>query len=222
MFPAHDYPWTSPHRRQQTDLHPDRLDGRRLVVAVGSNASPAVLRAKLSGDPAAMPPLMAVAISGLAVGYSAHVSRRGYVPAAPYRAPGARLSTVGAWLNDRETTALDRTEPNYDRMVLSTAHHPVAAAVAPETFSLYVSRHGVLADPRTATPVPFGTQQEIIDWLETHLRDPGLSGTATAVCARLADRDVGRRVTEAIRTTRLSTDSRITTTKHDREGLTQQ
>ncbi|WP_232016725.1 hypothetical protein [Gordonia insulae] len=134
------------------------------------------------------------------MGHSAHVSARGYVPAAPYRAAGISLRTVGAWLTDHETDALDQTEPNYDRMMLSTADHQVVApTVVPQTFSLYVSRHGVLADPTSGTPLPLGPQRTVLSWLDAHLADPALSGPVEDACVRLTDPTVRARVTGDMR-----------------------
>src|SRR5918992_2265232 len=57
-----------------------RLDGRTLVLAVGSNASPVVLAGKLRRAGATGPvPMVRGDVDGLRVGHSAHVSLGGYV-----------------------------------------------------------------------------------------------------------------------------------------------
>nr|WP_202422052.1 hypothetical protein [Gordonia sp. SID5947] len=163
------------------------------------------------------PPMVRVTVSHLAAGHSAHVSARGYIPAAPYLSPGARLRTVGAWLTDDETAVLDHTEPNYDRMMLSTADHPVVATtVVPQTFSLYVSRHGILRDAHTAITVPLGSQRSAIRWLGERLPDPALRGAAETVCRRLAEPPTAARLTASIRSADLAGDAQLaSTTSHE-------
>lgn len=138
-----DYPW------------PDRFEpgpdvprhGRTLVLAVGSNASAAVLRRKLAGvDPSV--PSAECTVAGLAVGHSAHVSADGYIPAAPFASPGARTPLRAGWFTPQQLAALDRTEPNYDRITLSTARFPLELDV--EAFDVYRSRWGILAHEGTA------------------------------------------------------------------------
>lgn len=166
-----------------------------------------MLRTKLAAVVAGSspPPIMRVTLADVAVGHSAHVSARGYIPAAPYRADGATLSTVGAWLTDDEAAVLDHTEPNYDRMMLSTADHPVVAApVVPPTFSLYVSRHGVRADPRNGRKLPLGPQRTVVEWLDAELADRTLSGPVDDVCRRLAVPRHGARVSAAMRSAGLA------------------
>src|SRR5919197_1207430 len=63
----------------------DRLDDRTMVLAVGANASPSGLADKLgrAGVTGAVG-MVRAEVAGLTVGHSAHVSRRGCVPAGPY------------------------------------------------------------------------------------------------------------------------------------------
>lgn len=198
-FAAHDYPWTHTAEVWVPGRPDDDLSGRTPVVAVGSNASPAVLAAKLrgvSGD--RRPPLTRVRVPGIAVGHSAHIAARGYVPAAPFRREGAVLDTVAAWLTDVEVAALDTTEPNYRRLRL--ADHPVdGLSFATDDISLYVSRHGLLGEPGSSTPVAFTAQADIVAWLRAHLEDPALRGPIDEVCRGLAKPETTRRITDAIR-----------------------
>lgn len=165
------------------------------------------MRTKLArvatGDPG--PPMARVTVSNLAVGHSAHVSARGYIPAAPYHAPGATLHTVGAWLTPDEASMLDHTEPNYRRIELSGSDHPGIGAPNDDdaSFWVYVSRHGVLAD-LDAAPVPLGTQQDVVAWLGSRITDHSLRGSAAEVCHRLADPRVGARVSASMRSAGLS------------------
>lgn len=204
MRPAHEYPWAGTEIVGDLLVRPHDTAGRRLAVAVGSNASTDVMRTKLAraatSEPG--PPMTRITVSHLAVGHSAHVSARGYIPAAPYHAPGAALHTTGAWLTDVEAAILDNTEPNYLRVELSARDHPISGDDAP-TFWVYVSLHGVLADPG-ARPAPFGPQAEIIGWLGTRIADHALNGSPTEVCDRLADPRVGARVSASMRSAGLS------------------
>lgn len=183
--------------------------GTRLVVAVGSNAAPSVLRRKLGHlDPAALLHLRRVRVANITVGHSAHVAVRGYIPAAPVRTAHGTWETVAAWLSPLQTEALDLTEPNYDRRTVNTHDHPLILGdprlphdgpATPDEFDIYVSRHGVLADPATGTPLPFGSQARVVGWLDQHLHDPGLQGSTPQVCARLATADHAARITGLIK-----------------------
>jgi hypothetical protein len=120
------------------------LAARTAVVAVGSNGAPAVLAAKLrrgGGDPVA--PMLPGRVADLAVGHSAHVSRAGYVAAAPYRAPGARTAVVVVLLTADQVRCVDATEPNYARRRVDVALDAPLPMRLPG--ALYVSRRGVLA-----------------------------------------------------------------------------
>lgn len=59
------------------------------LLAVGSNACAEVLAGLLGSLPTAP-----CTVAGLAVGHSAHVSRPGFLAAAPFRRPGARTDAV--------------------------------------------------------------------------------------------------------------------------------
>ncbi|MFE0751296.1 hypothetical protein [Gordonia sp. NPDC058843] len=171
----------------------------RLVVAVGSNAAPDVLRRKLAQVPSAEAIcLQTVDVANITVGHSAHVAARGYVPAAPVVAVQGTIRTLAAWLGPTHIEALDATEPNYHRQTVNTRDHPLIPGgptpLIPDTrplpaeFDLYVSRHGVLADPVTGAPLPFGSQTDVLGWLSRQLDDATLTDSASRVCTRLASR----------------------------------
>ena len=119
---------------------------RTPVLAVGSNASPAQVRRKMAN--AGLPtqvPITAVAVRGLTVGVSAHVSRPGYLPATPVPDPAAESELWVLWLDKVALAAVDATEPNYHRVRLP-ARCPVrltSGQVVAEGW-VYVSRHGHL------------------------------------------------------------------------------
>lgn len=167
------------------------LEGRHLVLAVGSNRNPQVIAAKyahaglLTPDSVATG-MVAATVTGLAVGHSAHASAPGYVPAAPYAAPGTSTEVTALWVTDEQAAAIDETEPNYERLTLPAAQFALALAVgdAPEESQVYASRHGVIGRLR---PLPLhATQQELFDRLAALVDPDPFEGDAAEVCARLA------------------------------------
>jgi hypothetical protein len=143
-------------------------DGRTPLLAVGSNACAAVLTRKLAAVPGSLP-VRVVRAQGLGVGHSAHVSRRGYVPAAPFPSPGSTLVRV-LLVDARQLAAVDATEPTYTRVPatalgVTVPEHPEA--------DVYVSRAGVLAPP-TAQPLPLRSQHDLVSHLQGEV--PGLVG----------------------------------------------
>lgn len=126
------------------------VDERRLVVAVGSNASPAVMARKLAaGEVSATLPFVAVVVHALAVGHSAHVSRRGFFAAAPFLDQQVLTRTYASLLDAEQLLALDRTEPNYVRRTVGaqTCAVVVDGGDRPSSFMVYDSRWGVLGKP---------------------------------------------------------------------------
>jgi hypothetical protein len=177
----------------------DRLDDRTMVLAVGANAAPSVLAAKLlRAGVAGGVGMVRAEVAGLGVGHSAHVSRSGYVPAGPYAAQGAS-SVVGLWVTPEQLAAIDATEPNYDRIGLRRAVHSLRLELGrpPPTYDVYVSRWGVLA--ADGVPLRLGTQGELFARLA---RDPALAGVAPwddaeAAVRALADPAARARMGEA-------------------------
>jgi hypothetical protein len=155
------------------------LTGNRApVLAVGSNAAPAQIRRKLStaGLTAAVP-VTAVTVDGLFVGVSAHVSRAGYVPATPVPDPCAKSRPMWVtWLAPDELRAMDKTEPNYDRVhaPASCSIHLTPAQTLSECW-LYVSRHGYLTE-RSGEPRKLTDQSALISGLLAEL--PALTDLA--------------------------------------------
>lgn len=165
---ASGYPWADEHLRTAAVLTwdtegyaagPGSVDvrGRTAVAAVGSNASPAVLVRKLSPAGPGVVVLEPGRLPGVLVGHSAHVSPGGYIPAAPYAAPGTTDVLVG-WFDPAQVALLDATEPNYER------RHLVDAGL-----DVYVSRWGVIAV--AGVPVPLCAQDELL----ARLRPPALA-----------------------------------------------
>lgn len=91
---------------------------RTPVLAIGSNAAPGQLRHKFPEGP--IVPLIRATVRGLAVGHSAHVSKAGYVPYAPMADPSKEVARRFSllWLDQEQVAIVDKTEPNYRRVVI--------------------------------------------------------------------------------------------------------
>ena len=167
------------------------LADRTLVVAVGSNQTPATIARKYARAASAVPvttPFVRCTVHDLAVGHVPRAAAPGYVPAAPYRAEGERMELVATWFDAAQLAVVDETEPNYDRVSLGVAEFPVALATGeqPAHVDVYASRWGVLA--RDGVPIPLRhRQQELFDELVALTGDERLIGDAAEVCARLAE-----------------------------------
>ncbi|MFE4230381.1 hypothetical protein ACFRJ8_21110 [Arthrobacter sp. NPDC056886] len=127
------------------------LEARSLVVSIGSNSSAEVMRRKFASyhqPVSAVLPLVRGQLHNIAVGHSAHVSKAGYIAAAPYPLMGECTAVWLSWLDDVQLMALDETEPNYRRIQLDGEACPLVAdhGERPEEFSLFTSRWGVLND----------------------------------------------------------------------------
>src|SRR5690242_19265994 len=100
-------------------LHGDRMlplerlvyDDRVPVLTVGSNASPAQLRHKMTESGIGAPvPMVRARVRGIEVGVSAHVSRAGYVSASPVKAPWAARGLFVIWLDAPQLSVIDASE----------------------------------------------------------------------------------------------------------------
>jgi hypothetical protein len=165
------------------------LAERTLVLAVGSNQTPQTIARKYhrAGRPMQVTtPFVRCTVHDLAVGHVAHTAAPGYVPAAPYRAEGERMELVATWFDDEQLAVVDATEPNYDRVRLSTEEFPLTLATGeePVQFDVYASRWGVIAQHR---PIPLRhRQQEMFDELVGLTASSLTHGDAAEVCAALA------------------------------------
>jgi hypothetical protein len=123
------------------------LAQRTPVLAVGSNAATAVVRHKLgTRGVSTVVPVVTGVVARMDVGHSAHVSRGGYVPAAPLHRSTARTRVVLQLLDQAQLAAVDETEPNYERVEVSAARYPLvlSGGARPDRVHVYASRHGVL------------------------------------------------------------------------------
>jgi hypothetical protein len=120
------------------------------LLSVGSNAAPAQLLRKFERQGVkALVPMTKARVTRIVPGMSAHVSRYGYVPATCVMTPDEQVELFVAWLDEDELKALDATEPNYDRVLLPSAHFPVVlpSDQGLDACSAYISKWGCLTDP---------------------------------------------------------------------------
>ncbi|WP_156675173.1 hypothetical protein [Mycobacterium sp. E2989] len=126
------------------------VDARTVVVSVGSNASPIVMTNKFQrSNVSTTIPFVTASLTGIAIGHSAHVSTLGYIAAAPFVCPNHPISVIAALLDREQLLSLDSTEPNYERTELDGAQFPLTldGGESPSAFSLYISKHGLIARP---------------------------------------------------------------------------
>jgi hypothetical protein len=171
---------------------------RTPVLSVGSNASPAQIRRKMANAGLRpVVPITRVRVHGLAVGASAHVSRPGYVPATPVADPAAVADMWVLWLDPEALSALDGTEPNYQRIGLSSRYpvHLLPGRPVREC-GVYVSRHGHLTGP-AGEYRPLTDQPTLITGLLAEV--PGLMTLAGTTPGEWIRRTRDERVRDGIR-----------------------
>ncbi len=132
-------------------LNQAAVNKRYPVVAVGSNASPAQMIRKFSDEGVSrVVPMTHAVLDGVLVGHSAHVSKAGYIAMTAHAASSSKATRVCVlWLDDAQLRALDRTEPNYDLVLLRGDDHPLVLESEERLsdFAIYVSKWGVLSGP---------------------------------------------------------------------------
>jgi hypothetical protein len=170
------------------------------VIAYGSNANSDVLREKLTGNGPTFVPMLRGQLQDFDVVYSAHVSPKGAIPATLCESPDTRVTVFVLLLDATQLVAMDATEPNYDRMLLTK---PVKLTLdrgpSGDAF-VYVSKHGVLnvhGAPCHVEPIPaslrrFGgmTQRQVLAIARDRLGAvPGGEGEVTEAQTRMLNRD---------------------------------
>jgi hypothetical protein len=182
-----------------TDAGAAPMSDRLPVLAVGSNAAPAQLARKFAraGVRPAVP-ITAVRVRGIVAGVSAHVSRPGYIPAAPVAVEDETADLFVTWLDAAEVQAMDATEPNYRRVRLP-ADYPVTLPGEQDVPAcwVYVSRHGCLLD-RSGAPRRLVAQGELIGALLGDIPDIGATDPEAFAAAMSADPDLRERVRHLI------------------------
>jgi len=161
-----DVPGTGPRERLDHVLlsaNVAPVDQRVVVLAVGSNASPAVIRRKLSqGGVSTTVPFIKAAVTGIRVTHSAHVSRPGYIAATPIAAVDSTTELIAALLDREQLACLDMTEPSYNRLLLSAEQFPfeLDCGESPASFYVYDSKRHALTRPGQG-PVPVSSQKDL-------------------------------------------------------------
>lgn len=142
------------------------VDARFLAVAIGSNASPGVMRRKFEAHgESQILPMLAGVLRGFGVGHSSHVSASGYIAAAPRRDPDGEIRVIATLLDEGQLNCLDATEPNYVRRTCAGGL-TLESGEQPTAFYLYDSKSGLLTQPGRAA-LPFGSQADLIALLNT-------------------------------------------------------
>lgn len=151
-------------------------DARYLVLAVGSNASAAVMQRKFrAAHVSTTTPFFVTVVQHLAVGHSAHVSAAGYVPAAGFFQQDRAKSLRASLLDPEQLLAVHRTEPNYTLRLLepSLSEAILDSGEIPAGMGLFDTNHGVLARPTPdgapANPLELRPQEELVRLLLTEM-----------------------------------------------------
>lgn len=187
--------------------------GRRTpVLAIGANAAPEALRAKLAGTDAAADavPLLAARLAGFDVVYSAHVSPHGAISATLQRSPGTTVAVHVVYLDDRQREIVDATEPNYRRETLAPVALTLGSGEELAGIEAYLSRHGCLRFEGTELALgaieaegrvfPAVSEREVLalaraelapdlrleDFVSEQLRDPEVAARRTRELRRFA------------------------------------
>jgi hypothetical protein len=175
------------------------IGDRYPVVAVGSNASAGQLAHKFrEAWESTVIPITSAYITGLGVGYSAHVNRAGYMPFTPCRTqPNGRHLAI-LWLDSDQLSRMNETEPNYHPATLADDQFgAVLDSREPlSSFVIYRSRWGVFRDDVNRSPIAAASQESAFRTLATlewfsRLVPEAADGPREAISALVADE--GRR-----------------------------
>ncbi|MEX0758946.1 MAG: hypothetical protein WD100_05145 [Tistlia sp.] len=149
---ALDYPYAAPNEsflfaegREQPIAAAD-FDGRRPVIAHGSNRAPAQLLRKFGA--AAEIPVTYVWLEGYDVVYAAHVTRYGAISSTLQRAPGCRVRVALTWLTAGQLACMHETEgaASYPFGRLEGVALEPEAGPAARSLCCYVNAFGSLAE----------------------------------------------------------------------------
>jgi hypothetical protein len=181
------------------DLGEPLVGARTAVVCIGSNAAPAQMYVKLTRQNIRpVIPMVRAQVRGIRPGVSAYVSRPGYIPATPVADPHVVSTLVVVWLDEAQLAAVDRTEPNYRRVILPPEVFPVTLPSGlrlPDPWC-YLSRHGCLTAGAGA-PRVLQHQETLINELLTEV--PGLRKLCGATPLEWLARTADHNVREAVR-----------------------
>jgi hypothetical protein len=151
------------------------VEGRRALLAYGSNASPEALTRKLAHLEPRPIPVLRVSLGGWDVVYSAHVTRYGSVPAAVVPSPGTVANVHLVFPDDEQLAAIAATEgQNYrlEQLADFTAEYEIGGE-GPVEIDAFIGVHGPLlvdgspialaAIPARGRAFPDLTTPEMID-----------------------------------------------------------
>jgi hypothetical protein len=134
--------------------------GRAPLLAIGSNAAPEALRRKFAHfeDPADRTVLVVTGrLHEFDVGFAAHPTLYGALPATIFPSPGTAVATALLWLTPAQFTQLTWTELSYRLGRLRTAFTVDDADERFDEVLVFVSRWGVFSldgAPPALAPVP--------------------------------------------------------------------
>ena len=165
------------------------------VVAVSSNANPEVLLNKFAqrgGEDFFV--VLPATVSNMGIGFTPFMSSRGYIPATPYSAPGARTRVYLSWFTQAQMNALFSTEPGYTCKRVSCADYPLSVGDVAITDDYYVYDYDdgfLLIDDK---PVDLCSQAALYRQLDaTRLFQGMFARSPEYVSSRFADDEAARR-----------------------------
>ncbi|MCU1405482.1 MAG: hypothetical protein JWQ43_1785 [Glaciihabitans sp.] len=185
--------------RHLSNNNASSLGERYLVVAVGSNASPEVMRRKFARSAArenVVVPFVRGTVAGIGVGHSGHCSAGGYIAATPFAAPGVSTVLWASWFDDAQLAALDQSEPNYRRLRIESRDHMFTLdnGEVLSNYYIYESVHGLVSLDGTVLPIM--SQADLFAVLALRLPEIARLGGDVAM---VADQLKASAVAEAVR-----------------------
>jgi hypothetical protein len=141
-IPGHSFVQLGERTTALTEV-PD-LEGRRPLLAYGSNAAPEALVRKLAAEPRVPLPLVRAELDDFDVVYSDHLSPYGAVPATLHPSPGTVVTTFVAYPTDRQRQRLATTEPNYREHRLAPVSLRLEIGEPLDAVDAFLTRHDLL------------------------------------------------------------------------------
>lgn len=173
------------------------IGDRYPVVAVGSNAAPGQLAHKFrSVWESTIIPITAVYVTGMGVGYSAHINRAGYMPFTPCRTQPNGRHLVVLWLGSDQLARMNETEPNYHPATIADGAFGAIldSRELLSAFVVYRSRWGVFRSHADQPPLLAASQESAFTALSNlawfaRLVPEVVDGPRAAIAALVADDD---------------------------------
>ena len=143
------------HEVVDHDDHLDELEGRRPVLAVGSNMSPLQLARKFPGPDSGTIPVTRVHLMDFDSVYSTHFSSYGAIPATLFPSEGTEVTLFVTWLTEMQEKHMHTTEltgENYHFCRLNRIEMKVENGPDMDHLFFYRSSRGAI--PINGQPVP--------------------------------------------------------------------